>query len=76
VEGEGAAAEGVLGVEDNVLGLVPYKEPVGFLFSQISFTKLCRVCEFDFLNSVLTKNLEKNSSIFRIFYFNFLNFQI
>jgi hypothetical protein len=30
----GVAAEGVVGVENNILGLVLYKEPVNFLFSR------------------------------------------
>jgi hypothetical protein len=58
--------DGVLGVEDNILGLVPYKELVGFLFFYFSFSfrfsEFCRSIDFEFLNSVLTKNLAIASS--------------
>jgi hypothetical protein len=30
-----ADVEGILRVEDNILGFAPYKEPIGFLFFQI-----------------------------------------
>jgi hypothetical protein len=74
------ATEGVVGVEDNLLGLVPYKELIDFLFSQFSFgfcsSDFSRSCYFDFLNSILIKNLEMDSSFFRIFVFQiFENFK-
>jgi hypothetical protein len=63
-----AGAEEVGENEDKVLGLLPYKEPVGLLFSQFStvFTSpnyADRVTS-NFFNSILTKNIEMNSSCF------------
>jgi hypothetical protein len=72
------AVERALRVEDKVLGLPLIRNrsfsfflnfPFGFFFSDF-----CRVRDFESLNSVLTKNLEINSSFFRIFYFKFFNF--
>jgi hypothetical protein len=61
-----AATEGVVRVEDDVPGLVPCKEPVDFLFSRVSFgfwfSDFSRSRYFDFLNSILIKNLEMDSS--------------
>jgi hypothetical protein len=42
-----------------------------FLTPFFCFDEFCRMCCFEFLNSDLTKNLEIDSSFFRIFYFNF-----
>jgi hypothetical protein len=62
----GTSAEVVLALEDKVLRLLPYKEPVDFLFSDFSngfdFNEFCRVRDFEFLNFVLRKNLEMDSS--------------
>jgi hypothetical protein len=48
----------------------------GFLFfyfyNILHFDEFCRTHYFEFLNSVLHKNLEVYSSFFRIFYFKFL----
>jgi hypothetical protein len=38
-------------------------------YTILHFDEFCRTCCFEFLNSVLTKNLEMDSSFFRIFYF-------
>jgi hypothetical protein len=72
----GAGAEWALRVEDKVLWLLPYKESIVFFFLLLnfpfvfSFSGFCRVLNFEFLNYVFTKNLEIDSSFFRIFYFN------
>jgi hypothetical protein len=61
----GAGAEWVRKQEDKVLGLVAYKELVRFFFwflHHFHFNKFCRTHYFEFLNSVLTKNLEMDSS--------------
>jgi hypothetical protein len=67
----GAATEGVLGVEDKVLGLPLYKEPVIFFFLNFpigfSFSDFCRVCDINFFISILTKNLEINPSFLQYF---------
>jgi hypothetical protein len=55
-----------------VLGLLPYKELVGFFFSFSNifyFIEFYSTCYFEFLNSILTKIFEIDSSFFRIFYF-------
>jgi hypothetical protein len=44
---KGAAVEEVLGVEDNVLGLVPYKESAGFLFSWFFQFLLLQILQID-----------------------------
>jgi hypothetical protein len=58
--------------------LVPVKKINGvFYFLNIFyFVIFCRMRYFEFLNSVLIKTLEMDSSFFRIFYFKkFKNFQ-
>jgi hypothetical protein len=61
-----------------VLGLVPYKEPVGFYFSDFSnivhLTEFCRTRYFEFLNSVLTKTIEIDSSFLEFFISKFYKF--
>jgi hypothetical protein len=65
---KGVAEEGVVGVENNVLGLVPYKDPSVFYFLGFSFSfcfyEFCRSCDFEFLNYLLIKNLEIHSNFF------------
>jgi hypothetical protein len=54
------------------------RKPSGFLFfwflHHFHFTEFCRTCYFEFLNYVLTKNLEIESSCFRNFYLFIFNF--
>jgi hypothetical protein len=50
------------------LGLPTYKEPIiFFFFLDFAFIEFCRVRHFEFLNSVLTKNLEISSSFLEFF---------
>jgi hypothetical protein len=70
----GVDAERGMGGEGKTLGLPPYKEPaIFFFFSQFSFgfpfVEFCSPRHLKVLNSGLTKNLEIDSSFFRIFYF-------
>jgi hypothetical protein len=78
---DGAGAEDILRLEDKVIGLPPYKEPVGFLFSPVfsnnfAFAEFCNICYFEFLNYVFTKNLEIDSSFLKFFISNFWKNQI
>jgi hypothetical protein len=59
-----------------VLELLPYKELVVFFgFPNIFyFIEFYSTCYFEFLNSILTKNFEIDSSFFRIFYFKMFQF--
>jgi hypothetical protein len=74
----GAAMEGVVGLDDNVLGLVPYKEPTGFLFSRFFLRflllRILQIALLQFFNYDLIKNLKMDSSFFRIFISNFFKF--
>jgi hypothetical protein len=50
-----------------VLGLLGYKEPIYFFtvfYTILHFDKFCRTRCFEYLNSVLTTNLEIDSSFF------------
>jgi hypothetical protein len=53
-------------------------KPSDFLFHNfytiLHFDEFCRTRCFEFLNSVLTKNLEMDYSFFRLFISKFLNF--
>jgi hypothetical protein len=40
----------------------------------LHFAKFCRVRDFEFFNSILTRNHEIDSSFFRILYFNLFHF--
>jgi hypothetical protein len=54
----GVGAEQVGEEDDKVLGLVPYKEPVGFFpsfFNIFHFAKFCRMHYFEFFIFVLIK---------------------
>jgi hypothetical protein len=55
-----------------MLGLLPYKELVDFLFfssffNGFDFADFCKMCYLKNFNFVLTKNLEMDSSFFRFF---------
>jgi hypothetical protein len=53
---DGAGAEWVREQEDKLLGLVAYKEPIGFslgFYTIFYFDEFCRTRYFEFLNSVL-----------------------
>jgi hypothetical protein len=63
----GVGAEDVQRLEDKVVGLPPYKDLSDFhffyvFFNDFVFPEFCNICYFKFLNSVLTKNIEINSS--------------
>jgi hypothetical protein len=45
-------------------------------YNILHFDEFCRTCCFEFLNSVLTQNLEIDSSFLELFISKFLKFQI
>jgi hypothetical protein len=43
-------------------------------YNILNFDEFCRMCSFEFLNLILTKNLEIDFSFLEIFILNFSNF--
>jgi uncharacterized membrane protein len=72
--------EGVVGLDDNVLGLVPYKEPTGFLFSRFFLRflllRILQIALLQFFNSDLIKNLKMDSIFLEFLFQIFSNFKI